>query len=158
LHHSSNGNAVVPLPCGARPLHWLAWLNVVLHVLGLVLAAVGMRPGTPAVPLTDRMAYLASDPSGWVLGGCVWMRFVPALVTFFLVAARHLGDNWPLAPILLVGAAFDIFCDSAYILVLPFLASRSDVSTSTFLAVEKLLGIGSLVVANGFYSVATLLM
>ena len=43
-----------------RPLMALAWLNVFLHLVALALAAVGMRPGSPLVPLHERLSYLAS--------------------------------------------------------------------------------------------------
>src|SRR5689334_20194044 len=48
-----------------RSLTVLAWWNVGLHLLGLVLAALAMAPGTPLVPLDERLAYLAAAPPGW---------------------------------------------------------------------------------------------
>src|SRR5947209_7278642 len=46
----------------AQALVALAWLNVAVHVAGLALAAVGIRPGSPAVPLEERLDYLAGAP------------------------------------------------------------------------------------------------
>jgi hypothetical protein len=141
----------------------VAWLNVVLHVFGLVCAVLWMRPGTPAVGVSERLAYLQADlyPLGWSLGWLVWMLCVPALVAFMALTAHRLGEPSSLARLAVVvvvaGAAFDVFCDSAYIIVLPYLA-RKFAQPQIFLTAEKLLGIGSLVVANGFYSLATLLM
>ena len=43
----------------------LAMANIALHTLGLAAAALWMRPGSPGVPLADRLAYLADRPLGW---------------------------------------------------------------------------------------------
>ena len=56
------------------------------------------------------------------------------------------------------GAILDLFCDSAYISVLPRLAARDPPASETFLAVEQLANVGGLVVANGTYALATLLL
>lgn len=149
------------LPSWRRhPLQILAWLNVGLHCAGLLLAGVFMRQGTPEAELAARMAYLKDRPLGWSLGWSVWMLCVPALVAFMVLTARALPyrSTLPRVAVILViaGAAFDLFCDAAYIVVLPLLARRQE--PALFEALEKLLAIGSLLVANGLYSVATLLM
>lgn len=138
----------------------LAWLNVVLHVLALALAAVGMRPGTPAAPLADRLQYLAGAPLGWRLGWGCWMLCAAALVAFLAAALDRLGDQSRPAQVGLVvavtGAAFDLFCDSLYIVLFPMLAAKP-VAEDLFLTVEKATGIASLVIANGSYSISILL-
>ena len=143
-----------------RPLVALAWVNVVLHVTGLALAAVGIRPGSPLVPLEGRLAYLAGAHVAWTTAWITWMFCAAALVAFLAVLRHRLGERAVLAQIGLTvavtGAAFDLFCDSVYLLVLPMLASQPD-ATALFLTVERVTGIGSLVIANGAYCVAILL-
>lgn len=151
----------------ARParhcaLHALAWLNVALHLLGLVLAAVGMRPGSPLTPLPERLDYLAAAPPGWTLGWMVWMLCAAALIAFLAVAAHRLGSGRELSRLAVtfavVGAGFDLLCDALFIVALPMLAAQRPVAEAVFLLVERSIGVGSLVVANGFYSLAVLLL
>jgi hypothetical protein len=140
----------------------LAWSNVFLHVVGLGLAAFGMSPGTPLVPLPQRLEYLAAAPWGWTLGWAVWMACGVLLVAFLAAVADRLGRDNGLARLGLVfavaGVTFDLFCDSVYIVVFPLIASAQPPAELLFLAVERLTAVGSLVIANGAYSVATLLL
>ncbi len=141
----------------SRSLLALAWLNVVLHVLALALAAVGMRPGSPLVPLEERLAYLAGAPLGWTLGWVAWMFCAAALIAFLATLAQQLGAPAQLGLMIAVaGAAFDLCCDCLYILVFPMLASAQP--EALFLVVERATGIASLVIANGAYAVAILLL
>jgi len=145
----------------SRSLIGLAWLNVFVHVTALVLAAIGMRPGTPLVPLSERLSYLAGRPAGWTLGWVIWMGCAMALVAFLAALTHRLGEDARLAQlglmIAVAGAAFDLMCDSVYIVVLPMLASRWPESEVVFLTVERVTGIGSLVIANGAYSISVFL-
>lgn len=140
----------------------LAWLNVVLHLVALALAAVGMRPGSPLVPLDVRLSYLAGRPLGWTFGWIVWMGCAVALIAFLAVLTYRLGEQARLAQlglmIAVIGAAFDWCCDSIYLLVFPTLASQQPTAEVLFLTVERVTGIASLVIANGAYSVAILLL
>lgn len=142
-----------------RLLNLTAWSSVGLHVVALALAVVGMRPGTPLVPADERVAYLAGRPLAWSLGWAAWMLCALALVAFLAVLARVvpqasalLGTAVMLAA---AGAAIDLTCDTLFITVLPTLAQ--DGATPLFLTVERALGAGGVVVANGLYSVAILL-
>jgi hypothetical protein len=152
----------MPLPSAKRALIALAWLNVALHVVALAFAALGMRPGTPLVPLPERLAYLARFPLGWSLGWGTWMLCAVALVAFFAVVAHCLSERADLARLALMvavaGGAFDLFCDGVYLTVFPALASWQPPPEKLFLTVERLTATGSLIVANGMYSVATLLL
>jgi hypothetical protein len=145
-----------------RPLTLLAWVNVVLHLLGLVLAAAGMRPGSPLFDLETRRAYLANSPAGWSFGWGAWMLCALALVGFFAVLAHRLPAHADLARLAVVvagaGAAVDLFCDGIYITVLPGLAARWPASEPAFLAAEGMALAGGLIVANGAYSVGTLFL
>jgi hypothetical protein len=133
----------------------VAWCSVALHALGLALAALGMRAGTSIVDLPSRMAFLARAPSGWTVGWAVWMLCALSLLAFFVVAAERLPAGVARAALALVsaGAAVDLFCDAAQAKVLPLLASGG---AALFLAIERLLGVGGTVVANGLYALAAL--
>jgi hypothetical protein len=140
----------------------LAWLNVLVHVIGLAFAAFGMRPGTPLAPLPERLAYLARAPLGWSLGWGSWMLCAGALIAFLAAVAHRLGERADLARLGLMvavaGGAFDICCDAVYIVVFPALAAAQPPSEALFLAVERVTGLASLVIANGGYSVGALLI
>jgi hypothetical protein len=137
------------------PVGRVAWLSVALHALGLG-AALGMRPGTAVVDLPSRMAFLAAAPLRWSAGWGVWMLCALSLVAFFVVAAERLPALAGRAALALVaaGAAVDLFCDAGQAALLPALAGDARL----FLAVERLLGVGGAVVANGLYTLATLVV
>jgi hypothetical protein len=142
-----------------RRLTLTAWLNVGLHLVALVLAVVGMRPGTPLVPPAERAAYLAGRPLVWSLGWAAWMLCALALVAFLAVLAHVVRPGSAVLGLAVTlaaaGAAIDLACDTLYITMLPGLAAGGP--TPLFLAVERGLGAGGVVVANGLYSVAILL-
>jgi hypothetical protein len=152
---------MMPLTSNIRALRVLAWSNVALHGAGLGFASLGMRPGTPLAALPDRLAYLARFPLGWSLGWGVWMLCALALVGFCAVLAYHLREPADLVRLALMvviaGGAFDLFCDAVFITVLPDVAARQPPLEDLFVTVERLTGVGSLIVANGLYSVGTLL-
>jgi hypothetical protein len=146
-------------PSAMRPLTLTAWLNVGLHLGALAFAVAGLRPGTPLAPPAERVEYLAGRPLGWTLGWAAWMLCALALVAFLAVLARVvpeasavLGTAVMLA---CAGAAVDLACDTLYITLLPGLAA--DGPTRLFLTVERALGAAGVVVANGLYTVATLI-
>ena len=70
---------------------------------------------------------------------------------FLAALTRRLGEGADLARlglvIAVVGAAFDLFCDSVYIVVLPMIASWRPPPEALFLVVERVTGIASLVIA-----------
>jgi hypothetical protein len=138
-----------------RTLRTAAWINVGLHVAGLVFAAAAMKPGTPAAPLVERIRYLAARPLGWSAGWLVWMLCALALVAFmFLLARAHPSPFAAAAATLaILGAVVDVTCDLAYILVLP---ARAAGDVSSFLVFERRLGTASLTGANGLYSLSVL--
>jgi hypothetical protein len=137
-----------------------AWLNILTHAAGLLMAVVGMREGTILVPLAQRQAYLASYPPGWSLGWGIWMLSALSLVAFIAVLVYSQGERSGLAQLALnlacAGVAIDLFCDIVYITVLPMVAA--DNNPSLFQAVERAAGAGGTVVANGLYAVAVLLV
>jgi hypothetical protein len=144
-----------------RPLTKLAWLNVMLHLAGLAVAAVGMKPGSLMAPLPDRLAYLASRPLGWTIGWATWILCAIALVAFLAMLTHRLGERASVArlglTIAIVGAGFDLCCDCTYILVFPMLATDRSTPESLFLVLERIVGIASMVIANGCYAIGILL-
>ncbi len=136
-----------------RVVLWTGAASIVLHVAGVVLAVVGMRPGTPIVAAAARAAYLATHPIGWSAGWVTWMLCALALLAF-VAALRGHGRRSDLALALVAaGAAVDLTCDTLYLTVLPAIAEREGAST-LFLALERSLGAAGAVVANGLYSIA----
>jgi hypothetical protein len=117
----------MPRTPAVNALTVLAWLNVCLHIAGLALAAIGMRPGTPLVPLPERLSYLATAPLGWALGWAIWMSCAVLLIAFLAALTWRLRERGELArlglTVAVAGAAFDLFCDAVYLLVFPMIAS-----------------------------------
>jgi hypothetical protein len=141
-------------------LRRLAWVNVAVHLAGLGFAVIAMRPGSPLVELAQRRAYLAALPFGWSLGWGAWMLCTLALIAFFAALAHRLRDAgpWPTLAVTLVaaGGAVDLLCDTIHLTVTPRLAARPP--EELFLAFEGTAVAGGLIVANGLYTVATLLL
>jgi hypothetical protein len=158
-----------------RPLWWTAIVNVVLHVIALVLSLYGIRPGTRAVELADRIEYLSGGllgPWGWTLGWLSWMACVPALLRFLILTRCWIAKSrvWATVAVTLalVGAVFDLSCDLRYIVDIPSAAwdahvyapgsPRHERHTDRFVRIEKSINTVSLVVANGLYSIAILII
>jgi hypothetical protein len=142
-------------------LKTLAWANVGAHLVALVLAVVGMRPGSPLVDLAERRAYLAHFPIGWTAGWISWMLCTILLIAFIAVVARELTDRWSATVglmLIIAGGAVDLFCDVIQIGALPMLAARDPFGEESFLLGERVAFMGGLIVANGMYSVAILLL
>lgn len=139
-----------------RLLWRLAWGNVVLHGVGLVLAVTGMRPGSPLVPLPQRMEYLAGHPAAWSWGWGTWM-VCSLLLLAYVAALRSLlpGFLSDLAfALTAAGMGVDLLCDVLQIRGLP-LATASE---PLFLVVESLAFTGGATVANGLYTAAVLIL
>ena len=144
-------------PPSNRLLWRLAWGNVFLHGVGLVLALFGMRPGSALVPLPERMEYLAGHPAGWTWGWGVWM--VCSLLLLGFVAAlrgslpgRSLAADLALT-LTAAGMGVDLLCDVIQIRGLP-LATASE---PLFLSLEAVAFTGGATVANGLYTAAVLI-
>jgi hypothetical protein len=132
-------------------------VNVASHTAGLVVALLFLRAGTPSVPLADRPAYLAARPAGWVLGWGVWAVCALAALWFLTLLAERLPSVATRmgAAVVVAAVAVDLTCDGLYTAVLPELARRSP--GDVFLVAERAIGVASLLVANGLYSMAALL-
>lgn len=140
-----------------RQLFVLAWLNVALHVAGLLFAAFGMQPNLFDGKLEE---HLRSFPLGWSLGWVTWMLCAAALIAFLTAVVNRLPQPASTARLgltfAIVGLGFDLLCDSVYIFVLPEFATGH--TPYVFQAVERTTTIASLLIANGGYSVGILLI
>jgi len=149
-------------PPPARTLQALAWTNVALHVLGLIVAWFGLQPGSVVAPLAQRMAYLADRPAAWNWGWGIWMACTLLLVSFLAVLWRVLPGNPVAAQLALIltaaGMAADLLCDVIQIQVLPLAAGTGPSQPALFLAFERLAFTGGVTVANGLYTAGFLLM
>jgi hypothetical protein len=137
-------------------LRRVAWLNVLVHAAGLGMALL-MRPGTPLVPLAERMSFLAAGPLGWRLGWAVWALAALALLAYFIILSEYLESIVRRAALVCVAAAIavDLGCDAMQIVVLP-LAAGGD--AHLFLLVERAVGLGGTLVANGLYTLAAVIV
>jgi hypothetical protein len=138
----------------------LAIANVAVHVVGLLFAAFGMRPGSSLAPFPERMQYLARHPLGWSAGWGVWMLCDFAVIAFVVQSARRLRNDWAhlAVGLILIGCSVDLACDCLFIVVLPDLAVQEPVNAQIFLTVEKGTNTISLAVANGLITLSAAAM
>lgn len=145
-------------PPSTRLLTGLAWGNVFLHGVGLVLAVSGMRPGSPLVPLAERMEYLAGHPAAWTWGWGVWMVCSLLLLGYVAALRGSLPERSLAADLALIltaaGMGVDLLCDVVQIRGLPLAAG----SEPLFLSLEAVAFTGGATVANGLYTVAVLIL
>jgi hypothetical protein len=176
---TSPGPSSSPPPPSDRTLWRIVWYNVVIHAIGLALAAFGIRPGSPLVPVADRIAYLATWPEGWYLGWTSWALCAAALVCLmWTLSGRLLGAAAKCAGVAqgqgsparrlaiasrvltIVAAAFDMTCDATYIVVFPVLAFEAQAASlrpeklDGFLSWERTVNAVSLTAGNGVYTIA----
>jgi hypothetical protein len=137
-------------------LRGVAWLNVVVHAVGLGMA-LKMRPGTPLVPLEERMTFLAAAPLGWQLGWAVWALAALALLAYFVILSEYLDSPVRRAALACVAAAIavDLSCDSLQIVLLPMAAHGQ---AGIFLLIERAVGLLGTLIANGLYTLAAVLV
>lgn len=147
-------------PSSNRLLTGLAWGNFLLHAIGLAFAQNAMRLGSPLVPLSERMAYLASRPRGWIWGWGIWMVCALLLLAYVAALRHRLPGRSLAADLALVltatGMGVDLLCDVIQIRGLPLAAASG--SEALFLSLEALAFTGGLTVANGLYTAAVLLL
>jgi hypothetical protein len=81
-------------------------------------------------------------------------------VGVFAALAMHVGSSraWLAVIAAAAAAGIDLLCDTLQIVVLPALAAGGPGVAPVFVAFERAAGAGGLVVANGLYTVAVLIM
>lgn len=150
---------IMPSARSQRVLPALAWANVAVHSVGVAVAWYGMRPGSIAAPLAERMAYLAGRPAGWIGGWGVWMICTVLLVSFIAVLRSRLPAPTPAADLALAftaaGMAVDLLCDVIQMQALPMAAANPG---PAFLLLERIAFTGGATVANGLYTAGVVLM
>jgi hypothetical protein len=99
------------------------------------------------------MRFLSAAPLPWTAGWGVWMLCALALGGFFVLLAEKLPPVVARAALLCAGAAIavDLFCDAAQMVMLPLCARGQP---ELFLLVERAVGLGGTLVANGLYTLA----
>src|SRR5947209_3605548 len=97
----------------------VAAVNVGLHVLGLVLGATVLQPGSIAAPLESRTAYIAEHALYWQLGWGVWMLSALAFVAFMALLVREVPRARPALLVAVVAGSFDLVGDAIQMFVLP---------------------------------------
>lgn len=149
---------------GPEALRAAGWANIAAHLAGLGFAALAMRPGTLAIPLAERRVFLSRSPAGWCAGWAAWMLCALACVAYLAALTSRLprGGGWRVPTALAVacaGAAVDLLCDVAHVLVTPMLAGLDGPgAVPALLAAERIAWAGGAIIANGAYSLATLLV
>jgi len=135
---------------------FFAWLAIVLHTVGLAAAAFGIRPGTSVFPVETRMAYL-SGGIAWQLSWGVWLLAALSFIAFLATLKGRFALEGTLANFaLMVGVAavsVDSCCDILQIVVLPSITGKN-----VFIAIAAIASSGGIIVANGFYCIAVVLM
>jgi hypothetical protein len=118
-----------------------------------------MRPGSLAVPLAERMAYLAGRPAGWIGGWGLWMICSVLLVSFMAVLRNRLPAPNSAADLALAftaaGMGVDLLCDVIQMQALPLAAAGP---VPSFLLLERIAFTGGATVANGLYTAGVVLM
>jgi hypothetical protein len=111
-------------------LKHLAWWNVGLHLLALVLTWFFIRPGTEAFEYQVRCAYIAQSWL-WSASWTVWMICALMQVAFYARLIGYLPKRRDTAMFALslacVGVGIDLLCDVIWISILPVIAGvRAD--------------------------------
>lgn len=136
--------------------------NAAIHVAGIGAAVVLMRPGTPLVPVAERMAYLSTHAWAWRLGWCVWIGCALCVLAFAVLLARRLRALG-VAPavvamartVMVLAVIVDLGCNVLYLG--PFVALAQTGDAAAFVATERTLGFASVTGANGLYTLGVLL-
>ena len=90
----------------------------------------------------------------------VWGVCAFAMIGFALAVAARVDRplaRWA-AGIAVAGALVDLTCDTLFVYHLPNLASDEFFIVEEFVAIERWIGFVSLLIANGLYSLNTLLL
>ena len=142
-----------------------AWLALATHFAAGVSTLFILQPGLETNDdLASRLRYVAEQKALWIAGWLVWNGAALSILYFFasLSTALRRHDSaasfWPRLALYLTVAAIapDLTAEVVEMGVLPRLAAQGD--TSTFLPLHRAAVLATGYVANGLYSIATLLL
>lgn len=146
-----------------KTLRICAVLTIVLHLLGLLAAVFWIKPGMLGLDNDAAMSHIETSV-GWRLGWGVWALAALAFVAFMAALERFCGANSTLSRLaMMVGvaaAAIDCLFDLIHITVSPELMNLEFRPSGRvmFYAFERLASSGGIILANGLYSIAVVLM
>jgi hypothetical protein len=150
------------IPSGRSLIKPLAWCNVALHIIALALTWFFIRPGMSALDVSSRQAYVVGHFWEWATAWGTWMACAIVQIFFYAELARYLTKARDAASfavsIACAGLAIDLLCDTIWIVLVPQLPSWHADTTMVYQVVEAIAKGGGLVVANGLYSVAVLIL
>jgi len=138
----------------ARPL---AVFSAIAHVLGLVVAAFVMTPGSFAsTPRAERVAYLADHPLEWKLSWVVWMFAAVGYAAFVVhwASSRPSRDARIALWLAIVAASIDLACDVTWLQLVPAAARAGE----EFDRMERIAFLGGVAGANTLYALGVLFL
>jgi hypothetical protein len=146
----------------SKHLRIAAAFAVLFHTLGLAVAFFGIRFGTPVFSDGQRMAHVKGALWGWQVAWGVWMIAAATFVWFLAAVEKHWNAAGTCARLAMIvgvtAASLDCLFDVLQIAVLPAVAARGPEAKQTFLALAHLASAGGIILANGLYAVAVVLM
>jgi hypothetical protein len=146
-----------------NPLRRAAFLAWAAHLIAGLAMALLLRCGLETNPnLQDRLAYLVNHRAAWILAWFTWTLAALAILYFFIVFEQIHQLRSGIAVLVTVAAvAADLSAQAIEIGVLPSLARQAfsaNAAPELFLAFHRVAVMLSGYVANGLYSVATLIL
>jgi hypothetical protein len=150
------------IPSGHSLIKPLAWWNVALHVVALAMTWFFIRPGMSAIDVSSRQTYVVAHFWEWSTAWGTWMACAIVQVVFYAELARYLTKARDAASfavsIACAGLAIDLLSDTIWIVLVPRLPTWHAETTVVYQVVEHIAKGGGLVVANGLYSLAVLIL
>jgi hypothetical protein len=150
------------IPSSSSLIKPLAWWNVALHVVALAMTWFLIRPGMSPIEVSTRQTYVVTHHWEWAIAWGTWMACAIVQVIFYAELARYLTKARDAATfavsIASAGLAIDLLSDTIWIVLIPRLPTWHTDTTLIYQAIEQLAKGGGLVVANGLYSFAVLIL
>lgn len=131
-----------------------AWIAATTHIVASFAMLLLLRRGLPGFADEERLAYIASHRTAWMLGWMLWQVAAISLIGFYGVLALRFRGVLSVVAMgtATAGLAIDFICETQYMGVLPEL--RGAAFTALDRELEVLIGYA----ANGLYTVALVLL
>ncbi|MEM7343381.1 MAG: hypothetical protein AAF485_04000, partial [Chloroflexota bacterium] len=84
----------------------IIWTTFLVHLLGIILLALGLTKGLPPTLFEERLSFLATRPTIWTIGWAIWMVAAATLILFYAVWATTLRPEDKVWGYLAIGIAF----------------------------------------------------